>query len=77
VTGQRPLTGRGDVDAGRDAWPSTREASHDVQADQCRSWTPGGFPFSLGSEEGSTLSISGMPALDADGNLLPGPCSST
>jgi 2-iminobutanoate/2-iminopropanoate deaminase len=33
---------------------------------------PGGFPFSLGSEENGTLYISGMPALDADGKFVPG-----
>jgi 2-iminobutanoate/2-iminopropanoate deaminase len=33
---------------------------------------PGGFPFSLGSEENGTLYISGMPALDPDGKFAPG-----
>jgi 2-iminobutanoate/2-iminopropanoate deaminase len=33
---------------------------------------PAGFPFSLGSEESGTLYISGMPALDPDGNFVPG-----
>ena len=30
---------------------------------------PGGFPFSLASEDSGTLYISGMPALDPDGNF--------
>lgn len=33
---------------------------------------PAGFPFSLASEANGTLYISGMPALDADGKLVPG-----
>ena len=33
---------------------------------------PAGFPFSLGSEGNGTLFISGMPALDAAGNFVPG-----
>jgi 2-iminobutanoate/2-iminopropanoate deaminase len=33
---------------------------------------PAGFPFSPGSEEGGTLYISGMPALDRDGRFVPG-----
>jgi 2-iminobutanoate/2-iminopropanoate deaminase len=33
---------------------------------------PAGFPFSLASEGSGTLYISGMPALDSDGNFMPG-----
>ncbi len=33
---------------------------------------PGGFPFSLASEGGGVLCISGMPAPDPDGNFSPG-----
>ena len=33
---------------------------------------PAGFPFSLASEEGGILFISGMPALDQDGKFAPG-----
>jgi 2-iminobutanoate/2-iminopropanoate deaminase len=33
---------------------------------------PAGFPFSLASEESGTLYISGMPALDPDGNFVRG-----
>jgi 2-iminobutanoate/2-iminopropanoate deaminase len=33
---------------------------------------PEGFPFSLASEGGGVLSISGMPALGPDGNFSPG-----
>jgi 2-iminobutanoate/2-iminopropanoate deaminase len=33
---------------------------------------PAGFPFSLASEEGGIVYISGMPALDADGKFAPG-----
>lgn len=33
---------------------------------------PAGFPFSLASEANGNLYISGMPALDADGKLVPG-----
>jgi 2-iminobutanoate/2-iminopropanoate deaminase len=33
---------------------------------------PAGFPFSLGSEEGGTLYISGMPAVGRDGTFVPG-----
>jgi 2-iminobutanoate/2-iminopropanoate deaminase len=33
---------------------------------------PAGFPFSLASEEGGLVYISGMPALDADGKFAPG-----
>jgi 2-iminobutanoate/2-iminopropanoate deaminase len=33
---------------------------------------PAGFPFSLATEENGTLYISGMPALDLDGNFVPG-----
>jgi 2-iminobutanoate/2-iminopropanoate deaminase len=33
---------------------------------------PAGFPFSLASEESGILYISGMPALDPDGNFVPG-----
>jgi len=33
---------------------------------------PAGLPFSLGSEANRTLYISGMPALDKDGNFMPG-----
>ena len=33
---------------------------------------PSGFPFSLASEHNGTLYISGMPALDSDGNFVPG-----
>jgi 2-iminobutanoate/2-iminopropanoate deaminase len=33
---------------------------------------PAGLPFSLGSEANGTLYISGMPALDKDGNFMPG-----
>jgi 2-iminobutanoate/2-iminopropanoate deaminase len=33
---------------------------------------PGGFPFSLASEDSGTSYISGMPALDPDGNFVPG-----
>jgi 2-iminobutanoate/2-iminopropanoate deaminase len=33
---------------------------------------PAGFPFSLATEVGGTLYISGMPALDADGKFVPG-----
>jgi 2-iminobutanoate/2-iminopropanoate deaminase len=33
---------------------------------------PGGFPFSLASEDSGTLYVSGMSALDPDGNFVPG-----
>jgi 2-iminobutanoate/2-iminopropanoate deaminase len=33
---------------------------------------PAGFPFSLATEVNGTLYISGMPALDAEGNFAPG-----
>jgi enamine deaminase RidA (YjgF/YER057c/UK114 family) len=33
---------------------------------------PGGFPFSLASEAGGILYISGMPALGGDGKFAPG-----
>jgi 2-iminobutanoate/2-iminopropanoate deaminase len=33
---------------------------------------PTGFPFSLASEGGGTLYISGMPALDPNGKFVPG-----
>jgi 2-iminobutanoate/2-iminopropanoate deaminase len=33
---------------------------------------PAGFPFSLASEEGGIVYISGMPALGADGKFAPG-----
>jgi 2-iminobutanoate/2-iminopropanoate deaminase len=33
---------------------------------------PAGFPFSLASEEGGIVYISGMPALDSDGKFAPG-----
>ena len=33
---------------------------------------PAGFPFSLASEEGGTVYISGMPAIDSDGTFRPG-----
>lgn len=34
---------------------------------------PAGFPFSLASESGGVLYISGMPALGPDGSFVPGP----
>lgn len=33
---------------------------------------PAGFPFSLGCDTNGACFISGMPALDPDGNLVPG-----
>ena len=33
---------------------------------------PGGFPFSLASEENGIVYISGMPALGPDGTFVPG-----